>query len=489
MLSLLVFFPLLAAFAVLFSVERAKQMALVASVIEFIFSLYFAFNYSPDGGTQFVQNYWWVKGLGISYHIGVDGISLLLVLLTTFLTPLIILSSFPQQHKNPRLFYFLILAMQMALLGVFVSLDAFLFYIFWELALIPIYLICLVWGGQDRVRITLKFFIYTLFGSLLMLVAIIWLWSKTPGMHSFDIQTFYALSLSAAEQSWLFWALFIAFAIKIPIFPFHTWQPDTYTDSPTAGTMLLSGIMLKMGIYGILRWLLPVIPEGVHEWSWLAILLSVIGIVYASLVAWVQKDFKRLIAYSSIAHVGLIAAGVLSLTFQGVHGGVFQMLSHGVNVVGLFFIADILQRRTKLMSIDSLGGIRLEAPVFATYFIIILLASIALPLTNGFVGEFLLINGIYQYSTWAAAFAGLTIIFGAVYMLRAYRKIMLGDRNTKNVIFTELTLVEKCVMVPIILVIFWMGIYPDYFLNVSEPSVKVLRDIIYSSSGLSSGIN
>ena len=486
MISILVFFPLLVALATLFSGEKAKQTALAGSLIQFALSIYFVLNFSPEGGTQFTQNYWWVQGLGISYHVGMDGISLLLVLLTTFLTPIIILSSFSHKYKNPRLFFALILTMQMALIGVFVSLDAFLFYVFWELALIPIYLICLIWGGKDRVRITLKFFIYTLFGSLLMLVALIWLWSQTPGAHTFDIGAFYSLTLSQTQQSWVFWALFIAFAIKIPIFPFHTWLPDTYTDSPTQGTMLLSGIMLKMGIYGILRWLLPIVPDGAREWADLVILLSVIGIVYASLIAWVQKDFKRLIAYSSIAHVGLIAAGVLGLSFQGVHGGVFQMLSHGVNVVGLFFIADIIQRRTETRDMNSLGGIRLEAPVFSTFFIIILLASIALPLTNGFIGEFLLLNGIYQYSTTAAVFAGLTIIFGAVYMLRAYRKIILGDKNHSLSGFAELSQNEKWVMIPLVVLIFWMGIYPDFFLSISEPSVKTLRDIIFASGALDS---
>ncbi len=484
MLSILLFFPLVAAIGALFSGARAKQIALGATILEFVFSIGLALSFLPNGGTQFVENYWWVQGLGISYHVGMDGISLLLVLLTTFLLPLIVLSSFQHDYKNPGLFYFLILVMQSALLGVFVSLDAFLFYVFWELALIPIYLICLVWGGKDRVRITLKFFIYTLFGSLLMLVALIWLWAQTPGGHSFDINAFYALNIDPASQAWIFWALFLAFAIKIPIFPFHTWQPDTYTDSPTAGTMLLSGIMLKMGIYGLLRWMLPVIPEGVHEWSNLAIILCVVGIIYASLIAWVQKDFKRLIAYSSIAHVGLIAAGVFSLSFQGLHGSVFQMLSHGVNVVGLFFIVDIIERRTQTREFDSLGGIRLVAPGFSTYFMIILLASIALPLTNGFVGEFLLINGLYQYSTLAAAAAGLTIIFGAVYMLNAYRKIVLGQGKALTESFTELNPKEKLVLVPIVILIFWMGIFPDFFLNISEPSIKALRDIIYSAPGL-----
>ncbi|MBP6649041.1 MAG: NADH-quinone oxidoreductase subunit M, partial [Bacteroidia bacterium] len=339
MLTILIFFPLFAGLAILMSGENAKRIALAAALIEFAISVSITLGFDPTAGTQFVHEFSWVASLGISYKVGLDGISLLLVLLTTFLVPIIILSSFRHNYKNPGLFYALILIMQMALVGVFSALDGFLFYIFWELALIPIYLICLMWGGKDRVRITLKFFIYTLFGSLLMLVALIWLWMKTPAPHSFDIHALYSLNLNATEQSWIFWAFFLAFAIKMPVFPFHTWQPDTYTDSPTPGTMLLSGIMLKMGVYGVLRWLLPIVPDGVHEWGTTAMILSVIGVVYASCIALVQKDFKRLIAYSSIAHVGLISAGIFSLTLQGMEGGVIQMLSHGINVVGLFFIA------------------------------------------------------------------------------------------------------------------------------------------------------
>ena len=312
MLLLLILFPLVVAIATLFAKENARRVALLGALIEFGLSVVMLIQFNPNGGRQFMMDYWWIQNLGISFKIGVDGISMLLVLLTTFLTPIIILSSFSHQYKNPSLFYSLILLMQMALVGVFVALDGFLFYVFWELALIPIYLICLIWGGRDRVRITLKFFIYTLLGSLFMLVALIYLYLQTPGSHSFDINALYGLHLSDVEQRWIFWAFFAAFAIKMPLFPFHTWQPDTYTDSPTPGTMLLSGIMLKMGVYGLLRWLLPVVPQGVHDYGMLAITLSIIGIVYASCIALVQKDFKRLIAYSSIAHVGLMAAGIFT---------------------------------------------------------------------------------------------------------------------------------------------------------------------------------
>jgi len=481
MLSVLIFFPFAAALAIFFSGENAKRIAFGAAVIEFALSIWMMMQFNPDYGTQFSINCAWIPALGISFKIGLDGISMLLVLLTTFLVPIIVLSSFKQDYRNAPLFYALIMAMEMALIGVFVALDGFLFYVFWELALIPIYLICLMWGGKDRIRITLKFFIYTLAGSLFMLVGLIYLYLQTPGTHTFDLNTFYRLHLSAEEQCWIFWAMFIAFAVKMPVFPFHTWQPDTYTDSPTPGTMLLSGIMLKMGIYGVIRWLLPVAPLGVQAWGTTAIILSIIGVVYASCIALVQNDFKRLIAYSSIAHVGLISAGIFSMNMQGLQGGMIQMLSHGINVVGMFFIAEIIFVRMQTRMMNDLGGIRNVAPVFATYFMIVLLASVALPLTNGFIGEFLLINGIYQFNAWMAAVAGLTIILGAVYMLVAYRKISLGETNGRTSSFADLTMHEKSVLIPLVVMIFAIGIYPKPLLDIAEPSLRNLLDVIHGS--------
>ena len=470
----LILFPLLAALLlVLIKGEQVVKIAMIAAIIEFAISIFALSQFHYNANVQFEANYAWIKSLGIHFHVGIDGISLLLVLLTTFLVPIIILASFNSNYKNPSIFYSLIFLMQMALIGVFVSLDGFLFYVFWELALIPIYFICLLWGGDNRAKITFKFFIYTLAGSLLMLIGLIYLYQNTPGTHSFDIEALYLAGrgLDAIHQGYIFIAIFMAFAIKIPIFPFHTWQPDTYTTAPTAGTMMLSGIMLKMGTYGLIRWLLPVVPLGVQEWGNLAIVLSVTGIVYASCIAITQKDFKRLIAYSSIAHVGLIAAGILAFNVQGLQGAMAQMLSHGINVIGLFFIIDIIQQRTGKRDFESLGGIRNVNPQFAVLFLIVLLGSVALPLTNGFIGEFLLLNAVYQYSPWLAAFAGLSVILGAVYMLRSYQSVMLGETNAITSSFGKLSNNEKIVLAILCLTIITFGIYPKPLLDISEPAV------------------
>ncbi len=472
---LLLFVPLVASLAcLLFDKAKVKVFALGASLINLGVMIYAFTLFKSDMSYQFIVDYWWVKDLGISFKLGLDGISILLVALTNFLIPLIILSSFRIDYKNANAFYSLILFMQFALIGVFAALDGFLFYIFWELALIPIYFICLFWGGEDRVRITLKFFIYTLAGSLLMLIGLIYIYLQTPGVHSFDINILYSTALSSADQSWLFWCFFIAFAIKIPIFPLHSWQADTYTDSPTQGTMLLSGIMLKMGLYGLIRWMIPFLPEGLAQWGNTAMILSIIGVVYASCMALVQKDFKRLIAYSSVAHVGLIAAGILSLTIQGMQGAMVQMLAHGVNVVGIFFIADIIFRRMKTRNLDELGGLANNTRVFTILYLIILLGSIALPLTNGFVGEFLLLNGVYQYDAWMATFAGLTVILGAVYMLRSYQKIMLGEPHARSIEFTGLHLTEKIVLVVVAFAIIVGGLYPKPILQTAGPALEDL---------------
>jgi len=484
----LIFFPLFVSL-VLFVLRpaNAKVWALAGSLVELIGSLVVVASFVTNHDYQFVVNVPWVTSLGLHFAVGIDGISLLLVLLTTVLVPLIILSSFKTEYHKPATFYGLILMMQMALIGVFTSLDGLLFYLFWEVALIPIYFICLIWGGEDRGRITLKFFIYTLAGSLFMLVALVYLYYQTPGLHTFEIQALYQAGrdLPPAQQSILFWALFVAFAIKMPVFPFHTWQPDTYTVAPTPGTMLLSGIMLKMGIYGMIRWLLPVVPLGVKEWGLTAVIISVIGIVYASCIAIIQKDFKRLIAYSSIAHVGLIAAGALTLSPIGVQGAMIQMLSHGIIVFGLFYIIEIIFERTQTHRLANLGGIRNVAPILATVFVIVMLGSVALPLTSGFVGEFLLINSLFHYQPLLGAIAGLTIILGAVYMLKTFQKTMSGEVNNTTMDFGDLTNHEKLVLYPVIVLIVLIGVYPTPLLNISASAVANLLNIYsnFSATG------
>ncbi len=480
--STLIFLPLAAGLIAFFINNKAvKYLALLAALVELGGGICAYQLFKPTSDVQFLFNTPWIESLGINFYVGMDGISLVLMLLTVLLTPLIILSSFSKEYDKPNIFYGLILIMQSALIGVFVARDAFLFYIFWELALIPIYFICLMWGGENKGRITFKFFLYTLIGSLIMLLGIIFLYLKTEN-GSFAYEDFLALSLTSMEQSFVFWAFFLAFAIKMPIFPLHTWQPDTYTTAPAQGTMLLSGIMLKMGIYGVIRWILPIVPGAVYEWGSVAIVLSVVGIVYASIIAISQNDIKRLIAYSSIAHVGLISAGIFSLTTEGIQGGMIQMISHGFCVIGLFYVIDLIYSRTKTMEIDKLGGIRNQAPFLNVMFIVIMLGSVALPLTSGFVGEYLLFVGLFTYNPYIAGVAGLSIILGAVYMLTMFQKVMLGEAKPEYSGFSTLALSDKIVLLVIVGFILVLGVYPKPFLELSEPSVKVLIDLATSKS-------
>lgn len=484
---LLIFLPLVAALLVLaLKPAVAQRMAIIFTVVEWVISVYVSTQFVTSDAIQFSVNVPWIPSLGVHFYVGMDGISLLLVLLTTTLTPLILLSTLSGPSR-PASFYALILTMQMALVGVFCAYDGLLFYLFWEMALIPIYFICLIWGGENRGKITLKFFIYTLAGSLLMLVGLVYLYLHTPGTHTFEIQAIYEAgrSLPQEAQVLIFWAMFLAFAIKMPVFPFHTWQPDTYAVAPVQGTMLLSGIMLKMGIYGVIRWLIPVVPIGVEEWGLTAVILSVIGVIYGSCIAIIQKDLKRLIAYSSIAHVGLISAGLFTQSTIGIQGTMIQMLSHGIVVVGLFFIIDVIELRTKTRDLSHLGGLRNVAPMLTTVFVIVLLGSVALPFTSGFVGEFLLINALFQYSHWIGAVAGLTIILSAVYMLTAFQKAMSGEMIDSISGFPDLTTNEKMVLLPICILIIVIGIFPGPLMDLSEPAVaslvKSLADLTASA--------
>jgi NADH-quinone oxidoreductase subunit M len=375
-------------------------------------------------------------------------------------------------------FYSLVLLMQAALIGVFTSLDGLLFYIFWEFALIPIYFICAIWGDEDRIRITLKFFIYTFVGSLFMLLSLIYLYLQTPAPHSFDIEALYQVKLSGNAALFTLIGFFVAFAIKMPIFPFHTWQPDTYTVAPTGGTMLLSGIMLKMGIYGLIRFMVPTCSLAFTQYSYIFIILAVIGIVYASIIAIQQRDMKRIIAYSSIAHVGLIAAGVMVFNKQGLQGGLIQMLGHGVNVVGLFLACDIIEQRTSTRLLKRLGGIAHVAPRFAVLFMIIMMGSVAVPLTNGFVGEFLLLNAVYTYNPILGAVAGLTIIFCAIYMLRIYQWTMFGETNENTASFYDLDFREFTLLTILALIVIVCGIFPQPIFDLTAESVNKLLQVV-----------
>lgn len=477
----LIVFPLLAALLVFLAKGKgARNLALGFSILQFALSLVvlFQFKHNPTSH-HLLLNCTWVKSLGINFAVSVDGFAMLLILLTTFLVPLIIVTSFKNTYDRENVFYGLILLMQMALVGVFMANDGFLFYVFWELALIPIYFICLMWGGENRGKITFKFFVYTLFGSLFMLVGLVYLYNNSmsiAGTKSWAIQDLInsGKSLGASQQSMIFWLIFIAFAIKMPVFPFHTWQPDTYVTAPTQGTMLLSGIMAKMGTFGVMKWLLPVVPLGVEKWGGFAIALSIIGVIYGSCIAIVQKDYKRLIAYSSFAHIGLIGAGILSCTEQGLQGAMLQMVAHGINAVGLFLIADILFRHTGTREIDKLGGIRNMNGNFAVLFLIVMLGAVALPLTNGFPGEFLLINGVFQFNATAAAFAGLSVILGAIYMLRSYQGIMLGEKKEGADTFGPLHGSDKAVLIIICAAVIAFGVYPKMITDIAEPAVKAL---------------
>ena len=471
---LLILLPVISGLIIYFLPEKSvKQFSLLSALGSLAVAVAAYIQFDINEGTQFVIDESWIEMLGIHFHIGVDGISLVMILLSNIITPLIILSSFKDNYKDPKIFYSFMLIMQGAMNGVFVSLDMFLYYIFWEMALIPAYFLVLWWGRGEARKITFKFFIYTLFGSLFMLVAIIWLSAQSPTPSS-DITSIYGLIIPENTQLYIFLAFMLAYAIKIPMFPFHTWQPDTYTFSPSPVTMLLSAVMLKMGLYSIIRWVIPIVPNAVNDYGIYIIVLAAIGVFYASAIAWVQKDLKKLFAYSSIAHVGLIAGGILTATTIGLQGSMLQMMAHSINVVGLFYICQIIFRKFNDHEINNLGGLRLNAPLFAGLFLVVLLASVALPLTNAFPGEFMLLNSIYNVNGWLCLLAGSGVVLGAVYMLRSYQSIMLGEVNSVAQKFTSLTQNEKTVLLILCVVIFVFGIYPKPLLDISEPSVMKL---------------
>ncbi len=448
--------------------KLAKTVAFICSLASLAGSLFILNQHNAGINTDYVSK--WIANPNLFIALKVDGLSLAMILLTTALTTIIIFSSFGNQFKNSKSFYALVLFMSFAMIGTFLSADAFLYYIFWELALIPIYFIALMWGNGDaeeRKNAILKFFIYTLAGSLFMLVAFIYLFQKAGSLLIGDL---YLIKLTTQEQIWIFLALFFAYAIKIPIIPFHTWQANVYQKAPTVGTMLLSGIMLKMGLYSIIRWQLPITPLACNLFIYIAIGLSIAGVVYGSIVALKQRNLKKLLAYSSLSHVGLIAAGIYTLSLDGLRGAVLQMIAHGFVVVGLFFAAEVIERRFKTQEISEMGGIRTQDSKFTSMFMIIMLASVALPGTFNFVGEFTILFSLYNLNMWFAIIGGTTIILGAVYMLKMFQHVMLGETNTLK--FEKLSANEIIVFVIIIAVLIIFGFYPKPITELITPALK-----------------
>ncbi len=407
----------------------------------------------------------WISSLGSNFSLKLDGLSKMLCLLNALSLPLIILSVKENSYQKASNFWGLMLLMQVGIMGVFLASDALLFYFFWELALIPAYFLSSIWGGEKRIQVTIKFFIYTFAGSLIMLIGIIYLYLQTPGNHSFAIQDFYNLKLEAKQQNIVFALMFIAFAIKMPIFPLHTWQPDTYEQAPTPVTMVLSGVMVKMGIYAVLRWLIPIVPDAANTHSNFVIILSVIGILYASLIAIMQDDMKRLVAYSSIAHIGLMCATIFSNTHIGTTGVFVQMFNHGINIIGLWIVVDVIEKQLGTRKFSELGGLAQKAPTLAIFFVVIALANIALPLTNAFVGEFLMFSGLFKYNIWMAAIAGISIILAAVYTLNMVQKIFFGNTVLLTTNAIDIGWNLKFVLSIIVILILVLGVYPMPLLN------------------------
>ena len=465
----------------------SKFLALGIAFVQMFLTFYMLsdFDYKPtvDSVLQYEITYPWMQFVKSTLHFGVDGLSLLLLLLTNILTPLIILSSFNEKPGYKNTFYGLILLMQFGLIGVFTSLDGLLFYIFWEVTLIPIWLIAGIWGQENKkIQFTTRFFVYTFVGSLFMLVGLIYVYTNSASFALIDL---YCVDLTTIQQTVVFWFIFFAFAVKLPIFPFHSWQPDTYVYSPTQGSMLLSGIMLKMAIYGLMRWLLPITPDPILGISGkIVMVLAIIGIVHGALIAIIQNDSKRLIAYSSLSHVGLMVAGIMAsailtmkgtLTITGGEGALVQTFAHGINVVGLFYCADILFKRFKTRDLRKMGGFAKVAPKFAVLFLVIVLGSIALPLTNGFIGEFILIKSIFDYNILAAVVAGTTMIFSSVYLFRFYGKAMFGEGDETILSSAkDLSGVEFSVMASLVVFVIILGVFPQPILDMVNSSLNFI---------------
>ena len=480
-LSLMTFLPLVGVLLLFFvpknSHNQLRGLALGVTILTFLVSLPLVAGFETNAEFQFVKDVPWIAAgpFQMNYHVGIDGISLWLVILTTFIMPLAVLSTWTAVEEKVKEYMICLLLLEVGMLGAFISLDLFLFYIFWELMLIPMYFIIGIWGGKQKIYAAIKFFIYTMAGSVLMLVALIALYflGTKAGIHTFSIINLYALHIDPAIQTWLFLAFAFSFAIKVPLFPVHTWLPLAHTEAPTAGSVILAAILLKMGTYGYVRFAVPLFPEAAAQFTPLIATLAVIGIIYAALVAMVQDDVKKLVAYSSVAHLGFVMLGIFALNQQGVAGGMLQMLNHGVSTGALFLIVGFIYERRHTRLIADFGGLSKQMPIFATIFMIVTLSSIGLPGTNGFVGEFLVLLGAFESNlSWYAVIASSGVILSAVYMLWMFQRVMFGELdNPKNQKLKDLNAREIAIMVPLVALIFIMGVYPTPFLDKMAPAI------------------
>ncbi len=500
-LTIVTFFPLAGMIVLLFFGSENKNLirlwANAVGIAGFAISipLWLRFDFDKADQFQFVEHYKWIQALGADYHVGIDGISLLLILLTTLLGPLAILSSWSAIEIRTKEYYAFLLMLQTGMLGVFISLDFFMFYVFWEVMLVPMYFLIGVWGGARKLYAAIKFFLYTLVGSVLLLLGILALYFIYPSIAAvhpevsaqfgtvptFNILAFHAISpyLLQNFQEWIFLAFFIGFAIKVPMFPFHTWLPDAHVEAPTAGSVILAGVLLKMGTYGFLRFSLPIVPEGVKHYVPMVAALSIIAIVYGALVAMMQPDMKKLVAYSSVSHMGFVMLGMFALNPNGLNGSIIQQINHGISTGALFLIVGMIYERRHTREIAQFGGLSSVMPQFATVFLIMTMSSIGLPLLNGFIGEFTIMQGAFQRNIWWAVFGGSGIVLGAAYMLWLYQRTMFGKlENPANEKLQDMNLREWATMIPLIIVAFWIGLYPaPFFRALDKPVIKLVQKL------------
>ncbi|MCY7421155.1 MAG: NADH-quinone oxidoreductase subunit M [Chitinophagaceae bacterium] len=470
---LLISIPLLSGLITFFlkNERTIKSWALLSSIATLIVSLFSLGMLSGNGQLQYDAE--WLPLLGSRFSVSLDGMGKMITLLTAISFPVIFAATYKNSYSKPGSFYALMLLSQAGLMGVFCAADLLLFYFFWELALIPVYFLSSIWGGEKRIQVTFKFFIYTFLGSLLMLLGILYVYYQTPA-HSLAMSQVYHLSFPEGKEGYLFWLFFIAFAIKMPIFPFHTWQPDTYEQAPTAVTMVLSAIMVKMGVFAVIRWLLPMFPEASQNMSHLVILLAVTGMLYASLIAIKQDDMKRLIAYSSIAHIGLMGAAMFTSDPAAMQGVMFQMFAHGINVLGLWITVDVIEKQTGTRKFSELGGLAQKSPTLAILFVTMALANIALPLTNAFIGEFLMFSGLFKYNIWLASVALISIILAAVYTLWMVQKVFYGDAAESKLPVVILPAGTRLMLMILVIVILVFGVFPQPMINLTSDTVTKL---------------